>query len=37
MKLFMEHKGFKVSLTCEILTLVRFAGSIAEMNILPML
>ena len=35
MKLFLEHKCFEVSLICDILTLVRFDGSKAEMNILP--
>ena len=37
MKLFLEHKCFKVSLSFDIMTLVCFDGSIAGMNILPML
>ena len=37
MKLFLEHKCFKVSLSFDIMTLVCFDGSIAGMNISPML
>ena len=37
MKLFLKHKRVKVSLICDILTLVRFDGSKAEINILPIL
>ena len=32
MKLFLKHKCFKVSLICDILTLVCFDGGKAEMN-----